>query len=560
LESLVVGAAGETEAGRGEGSCHQPDGCWLAVAAKKLTEGPMPHCSGDPSSGRVALADRGSGKLALASGGSAMDSTGNLTARQRSGQRHGSARRMSETLAAGAADMSETRHLSAELFRRFLEQRASRSERRAVVRHLLTQCPECLALAARITAEGGYWFGKAGAEALVERDYAAAFRAACKFATQAARRVAFERLRGWAHWSALDPLPPNERLPTVVMRKDWHHWGLFRALLDAARWYSSRDPQEAADIVRLALDVVDLLDPQAAGGNAAAKDMRAKAWAILGNCRRLAADLDGAREAIAEAWRLNEEGAGDPLDKAQIWSCDASYARAIGELETAETILEKALSLYLAAGDAHLQGRTLIQMGKTIGYVDPDRGIAHLEHGLQLINPVREPRLELCAQHALAHFLAESGRPRQALAILDRARPLYGQFPDDWVQLRLHWLQGRIAHALEQFGEAAHILRQVQEDFRAWDLHRDFLLVSIDLAEAHVAAGETATARRRLAEVTPLLTSWSSHRNALAAWLLFQKTLEERSEAGAAVGTLFSQLRLYYCRYWHVPTAELSLD
>jgi hypothetical protein len=204
---------------------------------------------------------------------------------------------MSEPLTTGPRDMANTAHLSAELVRRFLEQQVSVSERQAVVRHLVTQCPECLALTGRITAEGGYWFG-AGAEAFLERDYTEAFEAASKFTDRAARRIAVERLCGWGHWSVLDPLLPNERLPAVVIRKDWHR-GLFRALLDAARWYSSRDPQEAADIAQLGLDVVDLLDPLAVGGEAAAKDMRAKAWMILGNCRRLASDLDGAREAIA---------------------------------------------------------------------------------------------------------------------------------------------------------------------------------------------------------------------------------------------------------------------
>jgi tetratricopeptide (TPR) repeat protein len=346
----------------------------------------------------------------------------------------------------------------------------------------------------------------------------------------------------------------------VVIEKSWHHWGLFRALLDAARWYSARDPQEAADIAQLALDIADLLDPQEVGGEATAKDMRAKAWTILADCRRLAADLDGARGAVAEAWRWNEEGAGDPSDKAQIFVGDAAYAAAVGEFETAETILEKALSLYLAAGDAHLQGRTLIQMGETIGYVNPDKGLSHIEHGLQLINPVREPRLQLCAQHHLAEFLCHAGRPQEALAILDRARPLYRQFPDEWAQLRLHWLQGRMAHALGQFAEAVSILRQVREEFRARDLHRDFLMASIDQAEAHVALGEIATAGRLLADVTPTMASWNLHRNALAAWLLFQKALEERRDLGAAaLAPFFDNLRLYYRRSWYVPAAEFTL-
>ncbi len=74
-------------------------------------------------------------------------------------------------------------------------------------------------------------------------------------------------------------------------------------------------------------------------------------------------------------------------------------------------------------------------------------------------------------------------------------------------------------------------------------------------AEAHIAADEIATASRLLAEATPTIMSWKLHRNALAAWLLFQKVLEEHRDAGGgATGALFSQVRLYYRRSWHVPT------
>jgi tetratricopeptide (TPR) repeat protein len=465
---------------------------------------------------------------------------------------------MSGPPSSGRADAAGTWHLSAELFRRFLEQRVSSDERRAIVRHLMSQCPECVSLAQRLTTEGSYWFGKEGAEAAADLDYAAAFQAAFRFASRAARQVAVERLRGWAHWSALDPLPPSERLPAIIEHRDWHHWGLFRALLDAAHWYSDRDPREAADIAQLALDITELLDPLAVGGAPVARDMRVRAWTTIGHCRLLASDLAGARTAIAEAWRCNEEGTGDLLDKARIYGCDSAYTAAVGELETAIAILEKALSLYLAVGDEHLQGRTLIQMATTIGHVDPERAITHLEHGLQRLNPVREPRLALCGQHALAEFLSDAGRPQEALAVLDRARPLYRQFPDEWAQLRLHWLQGRIAHALGQAAEAADILRQVQEEFRARDLHRDFLMVTLDLAEAHEAVGETATALRLLAEATPILASWSPHRNATAAWLLLQQGLEARRATGAGAGALFSGLRLYYRRHWHQPSAAFS--
>jgi hypothetical protein len=67
-------------------------------------------------------------------------------------------------------DMAESRHLSAELFRRFLDYQVSQSERRAVVRHLISHCPECLGLVGRIVAEGGHWFGKEVAAGLAEDD------------------------------------------------------------------------------------------------------------------------------------------------------------------------------------------------------------------------------------------------------------------------------------------------------------------------------------------------------------------------------------------------------
>jgi tetratricopeptide (TPR) repeat protein len=468
---------------------------------------------------------------------------------------------MSEPLPADPPDMAAPWHLSAELFRRFLDQRASQSERRAVVRHLISQCPECLGLVGRIVAEGGYWFGKEVAAGLAESDrFRAPFEAAAAIADCEAGRVALEHLRGWGHWSALDPLLPPERLPAVMEHKDWHHWGLFRALLDAARWYRSRDPQEAVDVAQLALDVVELLDQKKVGGEAAAKDMQAAAFALLAECRRRASDLDGARAAIAEAWRWNEEGEGDPLDKAEIYYADAAYAATVGEVETAESILEKALALYRAMGDAHLEGRTLIQMAKTVGYENPEKAVGHIERALDLISPVREPRRQLCAQHAHAEFLTAAGRPQDALGVLDRVRPLYRDFPDEWAQLRFHWLQGRVAHALRQFREAADILRQVREEFCARDEHRDFLMISIDLAEAHVAAREMATALSFLEETTPILAGSTLHRNALAAWLLFQKTLEEcRDLKPAALAPLFENLRRYYRRSWHVPAAEFAI-
>ena len=128
------------------------------------------------------------------------------------------------------------------------------------------------------------------------------------------------------------------------------------------------------------------------------------------------------------------------------------------------------------------------------------------------------------------------------------------------MQLRFHWLQGRVAHALGSFAEAADILRQVREELFPLDHQRDFLMISIDLAEAHVRAGDMATALAFLEETTPILVGSNLHRNALSAWLAFQRALEERRDLEApALAPLFDNLRRYYRRSWYDPAAEFSI-
>jgi hypothetical protein len=70
-----------------------------------------------------------------------------------------------------------------------------------------------------------------------------------------------------------------------------------------------------------------------------------------------------------------------------------------------------------------------------------------------------------------------------------------------------------------------------------------------------------ATALSFLEETTPILAGWILHRNSLAAWLTFQKTLEERrDQKPATLAPLFDNLRRYYRRSWYDPAAEFTLD
>lgn len=442
------------------------------------------------------------------------------------------------------AEMEEW-HVPEDLFGRFLRSAVSQEESHRVVRHLLAGCSRCTELVHRISTELGIWgTGKPS----WEDAYDEVFQRAFAFATEEERRVALERLRGWGQWAALEPLNPQMRFATVEADANYHTFGLYDRLLEASRLSMRREPAEAVDIARLAILVAERLDPKRHSKERIA-DLRAVAWAELGNVRRLASDFEASRRAFNEAWRIiEEEGTNDPLDQAHIMSLEASYLNDLGDFETAETILEEALELYRKAENSHLQGRMLLKMGNTIGHIDAERGVRHIKKALALIDAKAEPRLELCAQHDCAWHLNNSGQPEEALAILDKARPLYKQFPDTYTQLRLHWLEAKISHNLGELAEAESTLQQLWDEFRARNLNHELVLVSIDLAETFAKKGELARAAELAEESYPILKSWGLHKDALSAWLVFQKAL-----AHGHAEHIFHSVREYYYRHWIRP-------
>jgi tetratricopeptide (TPR) repeat protein len=433
---------------------------------------------------------------------------------------------------------------------RFVRGELSREEAQQVIRHLLTGCPQCSEMMHRATREAGL-FGSAGRDGAIgwQQTYETVFRQALAFASELEQQLAEEKLQGWAQWAALEPLPPSARLARVQADPRFHTFGLYTRLLEASRWALRSEPAEAVDIVRLAVSVAEWLDPSRIAERHKA-DLRASAWATLGNTQRIAEDFEGARRALNEAWRiLEEEGTNDPLDRAFIVSLEASYLMDIGEFETAESALEESLETYQRIDDPHGQGRVLLQMGQVIGNVHPERGIAHIQRALGLIELSREPQLELGAQHALAGFLSDLGRPEAALAVLDRARPLYERLGDELTQLRLHWLEGKIAHRLGKLDEAEHIFGQLWEELRVRDLNQEVVLVSIEIAQVLTQKGETARAAEMAAQCFSIMKSWRLHNDALAAWIVFQDALAQ----GAAEGKVFDKIEAYYRRHWVRP-------
>lgn len=451
--------------------------------------------------------------------------------------------------------MADAGHVSAEAMRLYLTQQAPNADAQRILAHLIRGCRQCAELARGLLLEGvGGWYPAPG-EAATQEMLEGLFERVSAAGTEGSRRLALEKLHGWAQWAALEPLTPEERALRIVDSPAMQTWGLHQRLIEASRWYTRQDPQEAVDIVQLAIMLAELIDPAKLGGEESRQDLLAESYALLGDAQRLASDFENSRHSFNEAWQHEEMGTGNPYTAAYIGRMEAYWMIDLGEFEVAEATLDDALAKYRSVGDVGEEGRILVKMGIAAGYAgDAARGVSHIRRALPLIDTKREPRVWMCAQHDLAWFLAEAGEAKDALEVLEGARRLYRQFPDDHTQLRLHWLEAKIARGIGKEDQAATILRQLWDEFRARDLRHDLLMVTLDLAEVMVAGGQVDDAAALVRQFFPLMTAWNMHRYALAAWLMLREALEVRR-----VHDLIPRLRRYYRRHWN-KAAEFSAE
>jgi tetratricopeptide (TPR) repeat protein len=159
-------------------------------------------------------------------------------------------------------------------------------------------------------------------------------------------------------WLSLANHPPGRRLVMVLNDERLRHWGLYDLLVTLSRQMAPDDPVAAVNLAVLALAIAERLDPQIYGQERVA-DFRTAALAALGDARRHAGDLAGARLAFSQA-RINlEMGTGDLLEEANLLSSLVNLLCDLGEYQKAGESLERASTLYRRLGDPRLEGVSL---------------------------------------------------------------------------------------------------------------------------------------------------------------------------------------------------------
>lgn len=352
-----------------------------------------------------------------------------------------------------------------------------------------------------------------------------------------------ERTEGKVLVSELLKHPTERRLMLIRNHPRFHTWGVFERLLDASLRESPRDASVSEELARLALELSAHLDEDRYGTEGI-EDLRGRAWAYIGNARRVQSDLRGAQEALDRALVHIRQGTREPWERAVWLDLKGSLLRAQRRFDEALQLMNRALLLFLAVGDKHRAGRTLLNMDNVFHHAGrSEEGIPLLYRALELIDPEQEPMLLMMAKHNLVDDLAEAGKYMEAHRLFIQARPLYRRFTESFVEIRRLWVEGKIVRGLGQPEKAEQLLIAARNGCVEQGSPYDLALVSLELAGLYAERGKSADLKKLATEMVPIFSSLQVQREALAAFHLWHQAVQAETAGAELAARVMSALR-----------------
>lgn len=242
-------------------------------------------------------------------------------------------------------------------------------------------------------------------------------------------------------------------------------------------------------------------------------------WGYLGNARRVANDLDGADEALAQARALWQTGS-PWFPEWRLLSLEASLRRAQHRFPEALDRLGEARAR--SAGDSLAAGQILLQKSTVLSSAgDAEGALAALEEAAPLLECTEDPRQLAVLRSNRVHILARLERFEEAARPLPEVQRLTAEQANGLDQPRIAWVTAKVKAGTGQKEEAMADLESVRDAFAAEELSYDAALADLDLAVLRLEAGRTAEVREQAENMAPIFVSKKIAREALAALKLF---------------------------------------
>jgi tetratricopeptide (TPR) repeat protein len=266
----------------------------------------------------------------------------------------------------------------------------------------------------------------------------------------------------------------------------------------------------------------------------------ARALARMANARKVQGRLREAEDLFGHArFALRSEGGGDLRLKAELDQYEGSLRRYQRRLGEAEELLRRAVTAHHLERHDTGAARALV----SLGMVHREQGrleeaIRVTQEALALIDAGREPRLFLMAWHNLANRLCDLDRHEEAAAVITEMRPLYQRFPEPSTQLRLAWVEARIARGRGEEVVAEGAFLAVRDGFLRQGSLYDAALVALELATLYFDQGRRAELGELAAGLVAVFESHEVHREAQLALLLFEEAVRSEQASLHLIGRI----------------------
>jgi tetratricopeptide (TPR) repeat protein len=301
------------------------------------------------------------------------------------------------------------------------------------------------------------------------------------------------------------------------------------------------DPEGMVAFAKVGCVLAEALDEASYGGPVVA-DVCARAWAELGNAYRVADDLDRAGAAFGRARDFATRGTGSPSLIAEIFYLVASYLADRRRFGEAVEFLELLEELHLRRGELGARARVLIKLANIRSQAnEPENAILVYLRALSLLDPGSEDRL--AAVHGLAVNLVEAGHYGSAQHLLTSNRRLYRK-AGKLNQLRLIWLEGKLAFGVGELGKAEGKFNTARLAFLRVNQTFDSALVSLDLALLYIRQERRQELVWLVDQMLGTFRTLGIAREAIASLLLLRNSCEQKRPADVLRGQIESLARL----------------
>lgn len=282
--------------------------------------------------------------------------------------------------------------------------------------------------------------------------------------------------------------PPQRQQLIVANSRRFHHPEVAEAFLQRCEFLWHHEAHRAIESARLALTVLERLDPRVYHPKALA-DLRGLAWTFLGNSYRVASRKSEALACMHRAVLALEEGSGDPLEQARLLDRWSSLERDLEHIDKALQYSRRAADLFKRHGEMSSHWRARVTTLSILGFAD--RGQEVIEAAEILLDelPEEEEFLRMLVEQNLAGCLGMAGWTLPALRRMGQIRPWMEENLGLLAHWRLDWREAQVLIRAGDLDTGAEGLAHCLGHFEEAGLGGDAVMLRAELAEARVRQG-----------------------------------------------------------------------